>query len=146
MARLRRLTARNGTRRLPERGLAGLGRWTLAIGLLLSLAAAPPGRGRGQAASAWSPQSVGSADLNAVAAVPGTSTAWAVGDAGAIYATTDGSTWAPQAVGTTTRHLRAVAASAPDGRAPGDRVPSGRATDAGSTVVWAVGDGGTILR
>ncbi|HEY3110802.1 MAG TPA: hypothetical protein VGL23_18735, partial [Chloroflexota bacterium] len=137
MARVRRLAAPTGARRSAARGLAWPGRWVLAAGLLICLSAASAGLARGQAASGWSAQSIGPADLDAVAALPGTSTAWAVGGGGAVYATADGSTWAARAVGATTRHLRAIAVAAAGGAAAGD---------AGSTAVWAVGDGGTILR
>jgi len=53
----------------------------------------------------WVQQSSGTTqDLRSVSAVDDT-TAWAVGNAGTVLKTTDGSTWNPQASGVTTNDL-----------------------------------------
>src|SRR5262245_19865332 len=113
MARLRRPAARARRRQPLERDAARLASWALAAALLVGLAAAAGWPPAPAAAGAWSVRSIAAVDLNAVAALPGTSSAWAVGNAGTVYATVDGTTWTAQAVGTTTQHLRAVAVVAP---------------------------------
>ena len=58
--------------------------------------------------SGWMQQTSGTTlDLTSVSAVDG-ATAWAVGAAGTVLKTTDGSTWNPQAVGVTTNDLYGV--------------------------------------